>query len=118
MAIRAGNDAARPPIGWDARTGLIDSMGDGIWDWNLQTGEVFYSDRWLESLGYSRSDVSGDIGFVADLIHPEDRELLAEIGSAHLEGKTDYFECEFRLRRKSGEYRWTLGRGRVLERDP
>ncbi len=117
MAIRAGNDSARLPIG-DERFGLLDSMGDGVWDWNLQTGEVFYSDRWLESLGYSRSDVSGDIRFVADLIHPEDRELLDEIGTAHLEGRTDYFECEFRLRRKSGEYRWTLGRGRVLERNP
>ncbi len=95
----------------------FDAMGDGIWDWDLQTGEVFYSDRWLESLGYERSGVSPDISFVEGIVHPEDRKILLEIGTAHLEGKTDHFECEYRLRKKSGDYRWTLGRGRVLERD-
>ena len=34
----------------------LDSVGDGSWDWNIETGEAFYSDRWIESLGYSRSD--------------------------------------------------------------
>lgn len=103
--------------GWEERFRSLDSMSDGVWDWNLRTGEVFYSDRWLESLGYAPGDLSPDLGFVEALMHPEDRDLVAEIGRAHLGGHTDYFECEFRLRKKSGEYRWTLGRGRVLERD-
>lgn len=95
----------------------LDFMSDGIWDWNLQTGEVFYSDRWLESLGYDRSEVTPDLDFVTSITHVDDKEILSEVGNAHIEGKTDYFECEYRLRKKSGEYRWTLGRGRVLERD-
>ena len=94
----------------------LDAMGDGIWDWDLQTGEVFYSDRWLESLGYHRDDARPDLSFVEGITHPEDGEILSQAGTAHLEGKTDYFECEYRLRKKSGDYRWTLGRGRVLER--
>ena len=95
----------------------LDAMGDGIWNWNLETGEVFYSDRWIESLGYDRSDVTPDMDFVESIVHPEDIEVLSEIGNAHLEGQTNHFECEYRLRKKSGDYRWTLGRGRVLERD-
>ena len=95
----------------------LDAMGDGIWDWDLQTGEMFCSDRWLESLGYDRNDVSPGVSFAERVIHPEDRDVLSEISDAHLEGQTDYFECEYRMRKKSGDYRWTLSRGRVLERD-
>ena len=74
---------------------------------------MFYSDRWLESLGYDR----GDASFVEGLVHPEDTEVLQEFGAAHVEGQTHYFEFQFRLRKKSGDYRWTLGRGRALERN-
>lgn len=119
MAGRHAQSSNRRPVE-DAKRLLLplDTMGDGIWDWNLETGAVFCSDRWIESLGYHREEVTPDLAFVAATIHPEDREVLGEIGNAHLDGKTDYFECEYRMRMKSGEYRWTLGRGRVLARDP
>ncbi len=94
----------------------LDAMGDGIWSWNLDTGEVFYSDRWIQSLGYERAEVAPTIKFVDAITHPEDRDILNRAGSAHLEGQTDYFECEYRLRTKNGEWRWTRSRGRVLER--
>ncbi len=115
-------DSTRPPtkpflIEDDAELAVaLDAMGDGIWSWDLQTGEVFYSDRWLESLGYERSEVPATIKFVDSITHPDDRDLLRAAGTAHLEGRTDYFECEYRLRTKAGDWRWTRGRGRVLER--
>ena len=105
------------PAGEDRFRGALDAMGDGIWDWNLQTDEVFYSDRWLESLGYERSEVPPHFSFVDSIIHPDDKGVLTRVGTEHIEGRTDYFECEYRLRKNSGDYRWTLGRGRVLERD-
>ncbi len=114
--IEPGSAGSRVASG-DRFRQALDFMGDGIWDWNLQTGEVFYSDRWLESLGYDRSEVSPDLAFVESITHVEDKNVLSRVGTAHIEGRTDYFECEYRLRRKSGEYRWTLGRGRVVERD-
>lgn len=103
--------------GGDRFCTAFDAVTDGLWEWNLRTDQVYYSDRWLESLGYERSELPVGSGFVTAITHPEDRELLTEVGRSHLEGQTDYFECEYRLRKKSGEYRWTLGRGRVLERD-
>lgn len=95
----------------------LDAMGDGIWDWNMESGDVHYSDRWIASLGYQRQDVKPHVSFVASIIHPDDKEALSEAGQAHIDGRTDYFECEYRMRHKSGSYRWTRGRGRVLERN-
>lgn len=118
MASNGGGDAR--PIereSHDQFRDALDAMGDGIWDWDMASGHVDYSDRWIASLGYHRDDVKPHVSFVASIVHPDDKEALSESGQAHIDGHTDYFECEYRLRRKSGSYRWTLGRGRVLERD-
>jgi len=95
----------------------LDAMREGVWSWHAPTGKVYYSDRWIQSLGYQREEVESNNGFALGITHPDDRAALVEAGRAHLDGKTDYFECEIRLRKENGEYRWTLGRGRVLERD-
>jgi PAS domain S-box-containing protein len=95
----------------------FDSLGDGMWDWNVASGEVFYSDRWVQSLGYDRDEIVPHLSFVDGIIHPGDKERLANAGAAHLDGHTNYFEYEYRMRKKSGDYRWTLGRCRVLKRN-
>jgi PAS domain S-box-containing protein len=95
----------------------LDSVGDGSWDWNVQTGEVFYSDRWIELLGYSRSDAPPYISFWESLLHPEDRERVWYAINEHFDGKAEHFESEYRTMTSSGEYRWSLDRGRVLQRD-
>jgi len=96
---------------------VLDSVGDGSWDWNIRSGEVFYSDRWLESLGFERGNVRPHVSFWEDLIHPDDIDRVWTHLSPHIEGHTDRFALEYRLRRASGDYRWTLDRGRVVERD-
>ena len=95
----------------------LDCVGDGSWDWNIETGEVFYSDRWIESLRYNRSEVPPFISFWKSLIHPDDEELFRDAVSEHFERRTKYLEVEYRLKMGTGEYRWTLDRGRVLNRD-
>jgi len=95
----------------------LDCVGDGSWDWNIETGEVFYSDRWIESLRYNRSEVPPYISLWKSLIHPDDEELFRDALSKHLERCTKYLEVEYRLKMGTGEYRWTLDRGRVLNRD-
>ena len=91
----------------------LDSVADGSYDWNVRSGEMFYSERWYESLGYTRSEFRG----LADLVHPEDAEIVSSAVEAHLKQQTTELDIEFRMRAKSGEYRWTHGRGRVIERD-
>ncbi len=95
----------------------LNAVSDGGWDWNVSTGECFYSDRWLESLGYKSDDVEPHIGFWESIVHPDDMPRAKEVLNAHFDGHTPYYECENRLRTKSGEYRWNLDRGRVVARD-
>lgn len=89
----------------------------GLWDLRFQTGEVFVSQRGAEMLGYSLNEIQPSTGFWANLVHPEDRQRAAETSEAHLSGRTDYYEDEYRIRHKSGDWRWILARGQVVERD-
>lgn len=95
----------------------LECASDGGWDWDLRTGEVSFSDRWIESLGYKQSDVAPSIEFWKRILHPDDAGPVLRALDAHLAGETALYECENRLRRKSGEYRWSRNRGQVVERD-
>ena len=110
-------DAAQAHKAAEERLRLaLDSVAEGFWDWNCQTGEMFYSDRWGSSLGYARSDFQNVADDWIDIVHEDDRELVSDAVDAHLRGLTATFECEYRMRRRDGSFRWTSGRGRVLER--
>lgn len=95
----------------------LDSVGEGAWDWNLRTGEVFFSDRWVEALGYARAEVLPTSEYWESLIHPDQLRLFREKLEGHARGLTTQFDCEYQLRSKSGDYRWTLDRGRIVERE-
>src|SRR5262245_39305754 len=95
----------------------LDSVGDGAWDWNVRSGEVFYTDRWIAALGYARRDVPPRVEFWEGLIHLDDAARVAAELARHLSGETSAFHCEYRLRHASGDYRFTLDRGRVIEWD-
>jgi diguanylate cyclase (GGDEF)-like protein/PAS domain S-box-containing protein len=84
---------------------------DGLWDWNLITGEIYFSPRWGQMLGYSESECWSSVEEWFGHIHADDRgRVRAEI-TAHREGKTPEFVSEYRMRQKSGGYIWTLSRG-------
>lgn len=92
----------------------ISGGDDGMWEWNLKTGRVFYAPRWKSMLGYGEHDLGSDIGEWHTRIHPEDREpALAQI-AAHLEGRSPRFEHEQRLRHRDGKYRWILMRAQAV----
>ena len=82
---------------------------DGIWDWNLQTGEVYLSPRWREMLGIEDNVQLGENWM--DLIHVEDRNRVTAMLEIHLCGESDYFETELRMQDCKGSYRWMLCRG-------
>ena len=106
---------ARPPR--ERLRSALDSVGDGAWDWNVRTDELFASDRWYASLGYHRSDFGRVVDVWNELLHPEDVPIMQSAVQAHLRGRTLELDCECRMRARSGEYRWTAVRGRVIERD-
>lgn len=93
----------------------LEGLHGGVWDWNLQTGEVYYSHRWCAALGYDPADIPSGITFWESIVHPEDMPRVQKALAEHLEGRTATYECQHRLRMKSGEWRWTLDRGKVVE---
>ena len=84
---------------------------DGIWDWNLDTGEVYLSPRWLAMVGVDDPNWVAQGSSWLDLVFDEDRERVRSDLEAHLCGETSHFESELRMPDKSGGFRWMLCRG-------
>lgn len=95
----------------------LDGALEGLWDWNIVTGEVFFSRRWAAMLGYDSSELAPHVETWENLLHPDDRVTVLAALNAHLEGRLDVYESEHRLKAKNGEWRWILDRGKVMERD-
>jgi diguanylate cyclase (GGDEF)-like protein/PAS domain S-box-containing protein len=92
----------------------IQGSNDGLWDWNLQTNEVYYSPRWAEILLSPIEEISNSIDEWKKRIHPDDREITRATLENHLAGLTDHFESEHRLKREDGSYVWVLIRGMAI----
>ncbi len=89
----------------------------GTWDWNIETGDVMFNKRWVEMLGYTLDEIEPRLRAWEKLIHPDEIPDVKKVLNAHLEGKVDFYETEYRLRHKSGGWIWVLVKGRVIERD-
>ncbi len=85
------------------------AMNDGLWDWDLQTGEMFYSPRWRALLGLG--EVTNKPSEWFERVHPLDIERVQTQLKAHLADETPVFECEHRLLHQDGRYHWMLSRG-------
>jgi PAS domain S-box-containing protein len=95
----------------------LEGAGDGVWDLNLETGEVLYSKRWKEMLGYAEHEIQNDTAEFARLVHPDDRARALALGDAFLDGVTEAYMCEFRMRARDGSWRWILARAMAVSRD-
>lgn len=84
---------------------------DGLWDWNLQTGRVYFSPRWKTMLGYQEGEIADSPEEWFDRVHDADRERVKEELAAHQSGSTPHFESEHRMLHKDGAFRWMLNRG-------
>ena len=87
---------------------------DGLWDWHLRSNRVYFSPRWKSMIGYEEDEISDRCEEWLDRLHPSDRDRLKQELSMHLNGETNHFQSEFRLRHKNGEYRWFRSRGMAL----
>ncbi|MEG3927548.1 MULTISPECIES: PAS domain S-box protein [unclassified Microcoleus] len=87
---------------------------DGIWDWNLQTGELFVSDRFKEITGYEDSDISDYNNTWNTSLHPDDLVSSQQLLQEHLERKTPHYITEYRLWCYNSAYKWILSRGQAL----
>lgn len=92
----------------------LDAVSDGLWDWNIATGELYFSNRYYTMLGYEPGEFPASFESWKSLLHPDDAEIAVAEVNRHLSGGKP-FSIEFRARTKDGGWKWILGRGRVVE---
>jgi PAS domain S-box-containing protein len=95
----------------------IDAAEIGTWEWNVQTGEAIFNNRWFEMVGYTSEELAPvSIQTWIDLAHPDDfKESMANI-EKHFNGNSEHYECECRMKHKNGQWIWILDRGKLLTR--
>ncbi len=84
---------------------------DGLWDWKVETGEVYYSPHWKSMLGYPEHELENVYDTWANLVHPNDKLIALDLVQDHLTGNKDSFETEMRMKHKDGHYISVLSRG-------
>lgn len=95
---------------------ILDASSEGFWEYKINTGEIFFSDKFWEGLGYQLSEIDNSIDFVNSLIHPDDLDAVKHSLDVSIHERRVFFKKEFRFRSKDGSYRWFLSRGKVMER--
>lgn len=89
---------------------------DGIWDWDVLTNEVFYSPRMKALIGYSDDEFPNVFASFESRLHRDDHDWVMHVLDQHLRHHQPY-DVEYRLRTKSGEYRWFRARGQAIWND-
>ncbi|MCT7965361.1 PAS domain S-box protein [Laspinema sp. D1] len=90
----------------------------GIWDWQIPTGKTYFDPQWKRMLGYEVEEIDNYYQIWEELLHPSDRKPTLRALQDHLQGILPVYERELRMRSQSGEWKWILSRGKVVERDP
>ncbi|MBN2609956.1 MAG: PAS domain S-box protein [Bacteroidales bacterium] len=94
----------------------VDGSGLGLWDWNAQTNQVFFSRQWKRMLGYEDSEIEPVLEEWDKRVHPDDKESVYADLKKHIDGLTPIYQNEHRVLCKNGEYKWILDRGKVISR--
>lgn len=84
---------------------VLEGMNDGIWDWDMEKDEKYWSPQFKKLLGYEDDEIKASYHEFESRLHPDDRENIKLEMKAHLEHNFP-FNSECRLRKKSGEYCW------------
>ena len=108
-----------PPSGTRSatRTATHPAPGEGLWDWNLTSNRIHFSPGWISLVGCQDHEIGNTPDEWFQRVHPDDSaRLLREIEAARADGAHE-FDLRYRLRHKTGSYRWMCSRGLVLRND-
>lgn len=87
------------------------------WDWNYKTGVLDFNDKKTEMLGYEKDEIQPSVEGFMSLLHKDDYEKAMEAMRRHLNGESPFYETDYRIRKKNGEYIRIYDRGMIVERD-
>jgi diguanylate cyclase (GGDEF)-like protein/PAS domain S-box-containing protein len=88
------------------------AANDGLWDFDVEGNDVYFSPRWRAMLGYDEADLKGNFDW-RSLVHPDDMSRVQSAIREHVAGKTPMFESVHRMRHRNGEWRWVISRARA-----
>ncbi|NTV29917.1 MAG: PAS domain-containing protein [Candidatus Omnitrophica bacterium] len=92
----------------------LEGSGDGVWDWDFATNQVFFSRKWKGMLGYEDDELRNEFSEWAGRVHPDDLERTMRDVELYKTGKTPVYVNEHRVLAKDGTYRHILARGIVI----
>ena len=95
----------------------LEAARDGIWDWDLESNQLYYSPAWSGMLGYEENELLGSLEIWESLVHPEDIDEAKQVIESYMSGKIPSYSLEFRMRHKDGHYLNILSRGKLIKRD-
>jgi PAS domain S-box-containing protein len=97
---------------------IIIGTDAGTWEWHIPSGRTSFNERWAEMIGYTLAELEPtSIKTWKSLVHPDDLALSDALLKEHFEGRSDYYECEARMKHKDGSWIWVLDRGKVSRKD-
>ena len=96
----------------------LEGADTGVWDWDTQTGKVYYSPRWKAMIGYADEDIGDTFEEWSSRLHPDDSARCLAHVEAHVAGEAPAIRIEHRLRCRDGSFRWILGQGKAMSRTP
>ena len=100
-------------------TDIIDATRAGTWEWDVETGQFQFNQRWAEILGYSLEElVPHNLETAKRLTHPDDWQTSMTLVARHLQGEIEFYECDIRMKHKAGHWVWIVDRGRLISRTP
>jgi PAS domain S-box-containing protein len=96
--------------------GALAALGsnDGLWDWDLESNEMYFSPRWTEMLGYTDADLQNSPDEWFSRIHTDDSNNVQRDLEATITGFAEQFESEHRLRHRDGTWRWVRSRAKTM----
>ncbi len=94
----------------------LEGSKDGVWDWDIPSNILFYSQRWKEMLGYTDAEIGNSFSEWESRIHPDDKPFVLAQTAKYLHSHTPHSEIEYRFRCKDGHYLWILDRSLVVSR--
>ncbi|MCP4215307.1 MAG: diguanylate cyclase [bacterium] len=93
---------------------ILEGTNVGTWEWNVQTGEAIFNERWANIIGYTLKELAPvTIDTRSKFCHPDDFKVSGELLEKHFSKELDYYEFESRMRHKNGDWVWVLDRGKV-----
>ncbi len=98
-------------------TFAVEGAGDGIWDWDLKTDSMQFSELYMTMLGYSKDELHHHVDSWVNSVHPDDLAPTKQKLNSYLEGRSEKYSLELRLLCKDGSYKWILCRGTIVSRD-